>query len=261
LQGGQKVIEPIVAKMLQYNISLGAVWLQDWAGVREQKLAGAIQERIWWNWEVDKFRCMYFVYTIFFCFDLFFFDFDPDPNWTQMVSSYNAKGIRTLVYVNSFLADVSSKATGFIENYFKEAETNNYLLKNSNKTPYIISSGPGFTAGIVDFSNPAAVTWCVFFQDFVDCNFLNSTCRFQNILKKNVFGQGVSGYMADFGEYVPLDSVNYAGMPAMDFHNKYPEEWAKLNSGLLSMYSCHSKAPSHIFFYYRRSQKWIAYIS
>jgi alpha-glucosidase len=34
--------------------------------------------------------------------------------------------------------------------------------------------------------------------------------------------------MADFGEYLPFDAVLYSGEDAAAYHNRYPEEWAKL---------------------------------
>lgn len=41
---------------------------------------------------------------------------------------------------------------------------------------------------------------------------------------------GAVGWMADFGEYTPMDVV-YDGFDesAYNYHNRYPYEWAKAN--------------------------------
>jgi alpha-glucosidase len=44
---------------------------------------------------------------------------------------------------------------------------------------------------------------------------------------------GFSGWMADFGEALPFDSQLASGEDAALFHNRFPEEWARLNRELL----------------------------
>lgn len=41
----------------------------------------------------------------------------------------------------------------------------------------------------------------------------------------------IIGMMTDFGEYTPYESKKarfHSGVPAEEFHNQYPQEWAKL---------------------------------
>lgn len=42
---------------------------------------------------------------------------------------------------------------------------------------------------------------------------------------------GISGYMADFGEYLPVDSSLkfFNGESGLELHNQWPVLWAKLN--------------------------------
>ncbi len=49
------------------------------------------------------------------------------------------------------------------------------------------------------------------------------------MIKKNMIDLGLGGWMADFGEYLPIDGVFHDGTPAMLMHNLYPVLWAKLN--------------------------------
>ena len=66
---------------------------------------------------------------------------------------------------------------------------------------------------MLDFTNPAAREWA------------------KNIIKDNMIREGRAiGWMADFGEYAPLDA-QYAHLdgPSETYHNRYPYEWARLN--------------------------------
>ena len=52
----------------------------------------------------------------------------------------------------------------------------------------------------------------------------------KNVMKKDMIeDSGSAGWMADFGEYLPFDAVLYDGQNAAEYHNIYPEEWAKIN--------------------------------
>ena len=41
--------------------------------------------------------------------------------------------------------------------------------------------------------------------------------------------QGLSGWMADFGEWLPFDAKLYSGVSAELYHNIYPVDWARIN--------------------------------
>ncbi|MCS6971678.1 MAG: alpha-glucosidase, partial [Leptospiraceae bacterium] len=124
------------------------------------------------------------------------------PDFRNWVAGLRKRGIRVLGYINPFLAD-----SGPI---FEEALRQGYLVRNQQGEPYRIQTA-GFPAYLVDLSNPLA-------RDFL-----------KNIIRKNLLGNGLSGYMADFGEWLPWDAVLYSGESAALWHNRYPVEWAKLN--------------------------------
>jgi alpha-glucosidase len=68
-----------------------------------------------------------------------------------------------------------------------------------------------FPAALLDLTNPHAVRWV------------------KEIIKENMLGVGMSGWMADYGEYLPTDAVLHSGESGESFHNRYPVAWAQVN--------------------------------
>ena len=119
----------------------------------------------------------------------------------KAIEELNRDNVKFLGYINTFL-----KQDANLYNYAKEHD---FLVKNKDGSPYLIKSTT-FYAGIVDLTNPKAYQW------------------YKDIIKKNMIGKGLSGWMADFGEYLPTDSIVYGG-DAEKLHNKWPTLWAKCN--------------------------------
>lgn len=161
-------------------------------------MTGLNISRLWWNWESDE--------------KLY-------PTWAKFVQALRDEhNVRTLSYINPFLANVSTKPDGYRRDLFLEATKGGYMIQNSttNDTS-IVSSGPGIEAGIVDLTNPAARTW------------------FKRVLTDQVWSANVSGYMADFGEYTPITPDTRFGnrsTNAFFYHNEYPRAWATLHHSL-----------------------------
>ena len=50
------------------------------------------------------------------------------------------------------------------------------------------------------------------------------------MVKKNIIDFGFSGWMADFGKYLPVHGVFFhSGQSAQELHNEWPVLWARLN--------------------------------
>lgn len=145
-------------------------------------------KQLWWNWELDEQRY---------------------KNWKELIQDFKKENINVMVYINPFLADIENLKLNLKQNLFQEAKEKNYLIKNKNGEPYLIRN-TDFYAGLIDLTNPEAREWL------------------KSIIKRNLIEIGVMGWMADFGEALPYDSVLYNGNPK-NFHNQYPVEWAKLN--------------------------------
>ena len=179
MEGGKGTVLNITETLIKARVPIAAIWLQDWTG--ERHLAGG--DRLWWNWESDD--------TTY-------------PDWVGMVARLRADhGVRVLSYVNPYLVNASTKASGCRRNLLQEASDAGYLVQRSAAAGggnYMLQSGSKkFEFGTVDLSSPAAATW--FAQVIVD-NMLRPAG------KRNATG-GVSGWMHDFGEYLPFDAVTF----------------------------------------------------
>ncbi|KAJ5732420.1 hypothetical protein N7493_003901 [Penicillium malachiteum] len=201
IQGGQAKVNRIVNWGLNLSCPIAGVWLQDWSGTHSQTasyLNGLNVSRLWWNWENDE--------------DLY-------PTWDAFVQNLRDEhNVRTLSYINPFLANVSTKPDGYRRNLYLEATEGGYMIQNSTiNSTAVISSGVGIDAGIIDLTNPKAWAW------------------FKDVLVEQVWSANVSGYMCDFGEYTPVtpDTAFYnKSVNPRTYHNKYPRQWSVLHDSL-----------------------------
>ncbi|PCJ34515.1 MAG: alpha-glucosidase [Moraxellaceae bacterium] len=137
-------------------------------------------------------------------------DEDRYPDWDGLISDFDDEDIRVMGYINPFLVDVTEKGNAN-NNFYAEALLKGYLIKDKQGLPYPITI-TDFDAGLVDLSNPDARSWL------------------KTIIQQQMINNGFSGWMADFGESLPYDAVFFSDESGLDLHNKYPEEWAKLNA-------------------------------
>jgi len=124
-----------------------------------------------------------------------------------MVADFKAQGIDVLTYVNPFVIDQDEVNGVPIRNFYKEAEQKGYLVKNQVGDTYVVET-VGFPTALVDLTNPDARDW------------------FAGVIADQVLRVGATGFMADFGEYLPFDSVLDTGK-ALKQHNRWPQLWAK----------------------------------
>ncbi len=131
------------------------------------------------------------------------------PDIRGMIRKLNERGVKFLAYINPYLVKDSRLYT------FCKDE--GYLITRRDGSVYHIKSTT-FEAGMLDLTNPEAVRYI---KDV--------------LIKKNMLDLGVSGWMADFGEYLPLDCVLHDGEPA-NLHNLWPVLWAKINREAIEEY-------------------------
>ena len=132
-------------------------------------------------------------------------EWNPDryPELPGRITALNDRGIRFLAYTNPYLNSEGP--------LFASAQQQGFFVRDQGGEPYKVDFG-GFSGGMVDFTNPEAVRW------FID-----------RILRGNMLDLGVSGWMADFGEFLPADAKLQDGDPLL-LHNAWPVLWAELNA-------------------------------
>jgi len=118
-----------------------------------------------------------------------------DTDAKSVTAGLHARGFKAIAYFCSFV-DVNYHPV------YDDAVANGYLVKKPDGSPYVVFNLPR-NEGIVDFTNPAAVTW------------------YQGLLKQ-ALDDGWDGWMYDFAEYVPQDAVLFNGMTGMEAHDLYP---------------------------------------
>lgn len=136
------------------------------------------------------------------------------------IKELNKIGVRFLAYINPYLV-----MGGKLYNYCKDK---GYLVTKQDGSVYTVVSTT-FDFGMMDLTN----------EDMVE--FLKET-----IIKKNMLDLGIDGYMADFGEYLPVDSVLKNGDATL-LHNYWPTLWAKINREAVDSHPRHKE----IFFFTR----------
>jgi len=145
--------------------------------------------QLWWNWELDE---------------------DHYRGWDRLREQLERDDVMLMTYIGPWLADDVTKKENHRRNLFEEAARNGYLLKNPEGEPYKVKT-TDFSAAFVDLTNPEARTWI------------------KDVIKDELIGTGASGWMADFGEGLPYDAVLSSGADPKSYHNRYAEEWAKVN--------------------------------
>ena len=136
--------------------------------------------------------------------------------WIKELAQQN---IRFLGYVNPYLC-----ADGSL---YQEALALDYLVKGIAGGVHLVDFGE-FYCGIVDFTNPMAMEWFAL-----------------RIIGKEMLEFGLAGWMADFGEYLPINISLFNGGKPQLLHNAWPVLWAEVNAAAIEKYG---KTGEVIFF-------------
>ncbi|MBX6353438.1 MAG: alpha-glucosidase [Thermoflavifilum sp.] len=137
---------------------------------------------------------------------------DQYPDWNAFTAQLHALGIHLLGYVNPFLTDVSSYPR--LTNLYEEALLKGYFVKGPDGRP-VVFQYPNFTASLIDLTNPSARQWL------------------EQVMLQELVGNGFDGWMADFGEELPLSVTTADGSSGLTLHNLYPVLWAQVNRDVL----------------------------
>ncbi|RMH43970.1 MAG: hypothetical protein D6689_03740 [Deltaproteobacteria bacterium] len=127
------------------------------------------------------------------------------PNFEDLADELHAAGFLFFIYHNSFLDSTVP--------VYDEAVAGGYTIRDDAGGPYLFNGVKQNPTTLLDLSNPDAVAW--------------AKGKYRDSL-----ALGADGYMADFGEWLPVDAVLASGDDALARHNLYPVDWARLNREL-----------------------------
>jgi len=129
------------------------------------------------------------------------------PDFEQLATDLHGMGFAFHTYQNTFIDDTSD--------VYSIATSAGYAIKKEDSSTYEFTGVLFSPSTLLDLSNPAAVTWA-----------------------KGVMTEGLTlgadGWMADFAEWLPHDAVLASGESALDVHNRYPVDWARMNKEMFA---------------------------
>ncbi len=128
------------------------------------------------------------------------------PDIEQLAAELHTAGFKFLGYFNTFV-DADS-------DHFQEGVDKGYVIHRADGTPYLFPGARLGDASLVDLSNPAAASW-------------------MGDAMREALALGFDGWMADFGEWLPVDAKLASGEDGEAAHNQYPLAWQRLNEQVL----------------------------
>lgn len=126
------------------------------------------------------------------------------PDLKNWIKELNQQDIQFLAYTNPYLC-----VDGPL---YQEAKSHGYLATKQDGSDYAVDFGE-FDCGVVDFTIQAAQDWFS-----------------ERIIQKEMLDLGIKGWMADFGEYLPIDLKLSDNSDPKHRHNEWPVLWSKVNA-------------------------------
>jgi len=124
------------------------------------------------------------------------------PDLPRLIEELHGRGVRFLGYINPFLA--------VERDLYREASAKGFCVKNQAGEDLMVTI-TDFPAAMIDLTNPAAREWT------------------KQVIRENMLGIGLDGWMADYGEYLPPGAMLASGESWEQVHNHYPVLWAQVN--------------------------------
>lgn len=121
------------------------------------------------------------------------------PDLGEMIASLHAEGIRFLAYANPFV-DPN------LPDHYETMREQGLLIRNPEGEPYLFAA-PNGQSSHPDFTNEASVEYV------------------RGELSAMVSELGIDGWMADFGEWTPLDAVVSDGSDPGAYHQRFVRDW------------------------------------
>ena len=139
------------------------------------------------------------------------FDWTPDatlyPSFSGIAASLHDEGFKWLGYFNTFVLQNSPE--------WDQSASAGTLVQAPDGGNYVMTTSAAVAGGLVDLTNPAANAW-------------------MSAAMVQAAQDGLDGWMADFGEWLPFDAVMADGTTGASTHDRFPLLWAQLNQQALT---------------------------
>lgn len=149
---------------------------------------------------------------------------------TGLFAKLKAHGIRPLVYFRPFPGDENSGENSKAD--YETALADHYFTTRENGEPFLFESNYSNEAGLIDFTNPAAVQWW----------------------RSRIFAAlelGAEGFMLDFGEQVQPGMHFFDGATGTQMHNYYPILYQRVTRQIVEEFE--AAHPGREIVFYTRS--------
>jgi len=130
-------------------------------------------------------------------------DADHYTELASMIEELHTRGYRFLAYANPFVDQG-------LDDHWPEMATADLLARDGTGAPYAFIA-PNGMSGHPDFTKPET-------EAFVIAALSDAITRL-----------GIDGWMADFGEWTPLDAQLADGSDPAAYHNRFPALWHRIN--------------------------------
>ncbi len=139
----------------------------------------------------------------------------PTATVRGLIAQLHAMGIHALVYFRPFVSqDIAATEP---PGAFQYAIAHRLVARTSSGAPFLFGDSFGGNAALIDFTNPAAVSWWA--------------SRLRGALDL-----GADGFMQDFGEEVLPGMRFHDGESGETMHNRYPTLYARVTREILDGY-------------------------
>ncbi len=149
------------------------------------------------------------------------------PFLESTIARLRALGIRPLVYFRPFVAN-ESLGTEYSTEY-NQALENGYVATTAGGHPFVFADNFAHSAALIDFTNPAAVSW---WRGRIDA----------------ALELGAEGFMLDFGEQIQPDMRFSDGATGAQIHNSYPVLVQKVTREAVEAYEATHPGRSIVFY-------------
>jgi alpha-glucosidase (family GH31 glycosyl hydrolase) len=148
----------------------------------------------------------------------------------DVIRMLRRRGIRPILYFRAFVGrdEIGTDSP----RYYDEAVSRGYVARRSSGHPYIFVSNFSAPSALIDFTNPAAVSW------------------WQRRIRE-ALDLGADGFMQDFGEQVLVDMRFHNGETGATMHNRYPVLFHRATREVVERWEREHPRRGKVFFYTR----------